>query len=546
VETRAILAFVLSVTILVGYQVFFAPEPVPVPATDPAVRGEAQVPAAPAVDSEAAGLPPAAYEQADLPAAVAPAAPAVEPRETLDVATDLLNVEFVSLGGRIRSVRLHDYRDTAAPDSPLFDIVDANGVLPLGLYWTRPDGTVGSDTEVEYRMTKREADAEGAVSVEMEGRATTGETLRKTLRIAVDSYVLDYRAEVDADYAPGVGVAWARRIGEPAGGMTGSFGGVDGPAVYVNDALEGASAADLEEPQIHSGMVDWAGYAEHYFMAAYYPETRSDLRFVAAAGNGVGEGTLWAETTDGTVEYNLFLGPKKLWLLGSLGHSLDGAIDLGWFAFVARPMLEGLLYIDKVTGNYGWSIILLTILVRIIFYPVNAKQAKAMKGMQKVQPELKKIQEKYKDDREQLNKEMMELYRRHKVNPLAGCLPMLVQLPVFLGLYNALMQAIELRHAPFVGWITDLSQPDRLGTLGIPFVSPPGIPILTLLMGASMLVQQKMTPAAGDPAQQRMMMFLPVIFTVMFVNFPSGLVLYWFANNVMSIGQQYMTNRSTA
>jgi YidC/Oxa1 family membrane protein insertase len=199
-----------------------------------------------------------------------------------------------------------------------------------------------------------------------------------------------------------------------------------------------------------------------------------------------------------------------------------------------------------VTGNYGWSIILLTILVRIIFYPVNAKQAKAMKGMQKVQPELKKIQEKYKDDREQLNKEMMELYRRHKVNPLAGCLPMLVQLPVFLGLYNALMQAIELRHAPFVGWITDLSQPDRLGTLGIPFVSPPGIPILTLLMGASMLVQQKMTPAAGDPAQQRMMMFLPVIFTVMFVNFPSGLVLYWFANNVMSIGQQYMTNRSTA
>ena len=380
----------------------------------------------------------------------------------------------------------------------------------------------------------------------MEGRAATGETLRKTLRIAPDSYVLDYRAEVDADYAPGVGVAWARRIVEQAGGMVGSFGGVEGPAVYVDDALESTSAADLEEPEISSGLVDWAGYAEHYFMAAYYPETRSQLRFVAAAGNGVGEGTLWAETTDGTVEYNLFLGPKKLWLLGSLGHGLDGAIDLGWFAFVARPMLEGLLYIDKVTGNYGWSIILLTILVRIIFYPVNAKQAKAMKGMQKVQPELKKIQEKYKDDREQLNKEMMELYRRHKVNPLAGCLPMLVQLPVFLGLYNALMQAIELRHAPFLGWITDLSQPDRLGTLGIPFVSPPGIPILTLLMGASMLVQQKMTPAAGDPAQQRMMMFLPVIFTVMFVNFPSGLVLYWFANNVMSIGQQYMTNRSTA
>jgi YidC/Oxa1 family membrane protein insertase len=168
-----------------------------------------------------------------------------------------------------------------------------------------------------------------------------------------------------------------------------------------------------------------------------------------------------------------------------------------------------------------------------------------MKAMQRIQPELKKIQEKYKDDREKLNQEMMETYRRHKVNPLAGCLPMLLQLPFFIGLYNVLMQAIELRKAPFVGWITDLSQPDRLGSIAIPMVSPPGIPVMTLLMGVSMLLQQRMMPAGGDPLQQRMMMFLPLIFTVMFINFPSGLVLYWLANNVMSIGQQYLTNRST-
>jgi YidC/Oxa1 family membrane protein insertase len=169
-----------------------------------------------------------------------------------------------------------------------------------------------------------------------------------------------------------------------------------------------------------------------------------------------------------------------------------------------------------------------------------------MKAMQRIQPELKKLQEKYKDDREQLNKETMEAYRRHKVNPLAGCLPMVLQIPVFIGLYNALMQAIELRHAPFIGWITDLSQPDRLGALAIPFVSPPGIPVMTLLMGASMLVQQRMTPSMGDPMQQRMMMLLPLVFTVMFVNFPAGLVLYWLANNVMMIGQQYLTNRGKA
>jgi YidC/Oxa1 family membrane protein insertase len=138
---------------------------------------------------------------------------------------------------------------------------------------------------------------------------------------------------------------------------------------------------------------------------------------------------------------------------------------------------------------------------------------------------------------------VMEVYKRHKVNPLAGCLPMVLQLPVFLGLYNALMQSIELRHAPFVGWITDLSKPDRLGTLAIPFVMPPGVPVLTILMGASMIIQQRMMPAAGDPAQQKMMMLMPLVFTVMFINFPSGLVLYWFASNVMSIGQQYLTNR---
>ena len=139
---------------------------------------------------------------------------------------------------------------------------------------------------------------------------------------------------------------------------------------------------------------------------------------------------------------------------------------------------------------------------------------------------------------------MMDLYKRHKVNPLAGCFPMLLQLPVFIGLYNALLSTIELRHSPFLGWITDLSQPDRLGALAIPFVHPPGIPVMTLLMGASMVLQQRMTPQMGDPTQQRMMMFMPVIFTVMFVNFPSGLVLYWLTNNILSIAQQYMNSRS--
>jgi YidC/Oxa1 family membrane protein insertase len=299
----------------------------------------------------------------------------------------------------------------------------------------------------------------------------------------------------------------------------------------------------LEETTVVEGQMSWAGYAEHYFLTAFVPEKREALKLVASASDGSGHATLWTSGPATTLHYGLYLGPKGMDELTKAGNDLAQAIDLGWFWFIARPLLWALLLIERAVGNYGWAIILLTAAVRVLFYPVNKKQIEAMKGMQVIQPEVKKIQERYADDREKMNLEMMELYRRHKVNPLAGCLPMLLQLPVFVGLYNVLLQAIELRHAPFLGWMNDLSQPDRLGTLAIPFVTPPGIPVLTLLMGASMILQQKMTPSTADPAQQRIMMIMPVVFTVMFVNFPAGLVLYWLFNNVLSIGQQWLSNR---
>jgi YidC/Oxa1 family membrane protein insertase len=167
-----------------------------------------------------------------------------------------------------------------------------------------------------------------------------------------------------------------------------------------------------------------------------------------------------------------------------------------------------------------------------------------MKAMQKLQPEMERLREAYKDKPDQMNQAVMELYRKHKVNPLGGCLPMFLQMPVFLGLYNALLNAVELRHAPFAAWIQDLSAPDRLGDFQLPFVHGAGIPVLTLVMGVSMLVQQKMTPTTtADPTQQRMMMLMPVVFTFMFINFPAGLTLYWLVNNILTIGQQYLINR---
>ncbi|HZE21985.1 MAG TPA: membrane protein insertase YidC, partial [Desulfobaccales bacterium] len=236
------------------------------------------------------------------------------------------------------------------------------------------------------------------------------------------------------------------------------------------------------------------------------------------------------------VSYLLYFGPKNIKDLNPYG--LARAVNFGWFDFLGKPLLFVLNWLDSFCGNYGWSIIVLTVLLRIVFWWPNHKSYKSMKDMQKLQPKVAKIREKYKDDREAMNKELMALYRTFKVNPMAGCLPMLLQLPVFIALYNVLGYAIELRHAPFVPvlpfthivWLADLSAKDPL------LITP-------LLMGATMFIQQKMTPTAGDPTQAKMMMFLPVVFTFLFLNFASGLVIYWLVNNILSIAQQYYTNK---
>jgi YidC/Oxa1 family membrane protein insertase len=245
--------------------------------------------------------------------------------------------------------------------------------------------------------------------------------------------------------------------------------------------------------------------------------------------------------------FQLYFGPRDLGILKELGLKLERAVYFGWTDIIAKPLLYVLWFFNEYLHNYGISIILLTILIKILFWPLTHKSYKSMKEMQKLQPRMAKLREKYKDNREQMNKELMGLYKTYKVNPMGGCLPMVIQIPVFFALFRILGDSIELRHAPFFLWINDLSAPDRLFQFpfSIPFMSPPyGIPMLTLLMGASMFLQQKMTPTPGDPTQAKIMMFLPIIFTFMFVNFSSGLVLYWLVNNILSIGQQYRVNKS--
>ena len=253
--------------------------------------------------------------------------------------------------------------------------------------------------------------------------------------------------------------------------------------------------------------------------------------------------------TQNTYQYALFFGPKSMAILNSMGHDLGKALNFGMFDILAKPCVWLMNKLYGVIPNYGVAIIILTLLIKIVLWPLGSKSYKSMSEMKKIQPLMKDIREKYKNDKKKMNEEVMSLYRTYKINPLGGCLPMVVQLPVFFALYRMLYQAIELRHAPFFLWIDDLSAPDRLFRFdfSIPFMEPPyGIPVLTIIMGATMLLQQKMSPPMGDPTQAKMMMFMPLIFTVIFINFSAGLVLYWLVNNVLSISQQYYIQKKFA
>ena len=232
------------------------------------------------------------------------------------------------------------------------------------------------------------------------------------------------------------------------------------------------------------------------------------------------------------------MGPKQIDIMEAINPLLSKSIDFGWTAILALAFLRTLKLFHLIAPNYGIDIILLTLAIRAALLPMSIRSQRSMIRMQRLQPQIAKIREKFKDDQEHLQREMVDLYKRNHVNPLGGCAPMVLQLPIFIGLYEALLNAVELRHSPFVGWITDLSAPDCLlipGMPRMPLTHCGGIPVLVLLMGASTFLQQWMMPQSPDPNQQRMMMLSPIIFTVMLVNFPAGLSLYYFASNVLGI-----------
>lgn len=280
----------------------------------------------------------------------------------------------------------------------------------------------------------------------------------------------------------------------------------------------------------------WFGYTSKYFLLAVIDNSFKTSTITKYENSAVVNATnrfIINPRDHIDHSFKIYVGPKEYNLLKSLGSHLEKSIDYGMFFFLAIPFLQILIFFNNLFNNYGVAIILLTVIIKFVTLPLNSISMKSMKKMQKIQPEVLKIREKFKGDPQKMNAAVMEIYRKNKVNPVSGCLPMLIQIPIFIALYKMLLVSIELKSSPFIWWLTDLSEKDPY------YITP-------ILMGISMFIQQKMTPSTADPAQQKIFMLMPIIFTFLFINFPSGLVIYWLVNNILTIAHQYYLNKKLA
>jgi YidC/Oxa1 family membrane protein insertase len=519
-QRRLLLAFAVSLALLLVYQeamVRLYPKPrQPEHATEPQASPHVPEPP-PKVPIPTSGLE-APLDEVSL----------------VTVETDTLRVAITPRGARLAHLELKAYRRTVDPNSGPLDLVAAGSVLPLTLQL----GPAESDAGILYRAEREglllHGDERGEITFSSQGAG--GVELTKTYRFSGNGYLFEVESEVSGGQPKSsIGVVVTAMPPEtPAGRGPGEVALALAQRELVQKPLH-----DLSKEATSVDGTRWAGFAAQYFLFAAAPEAE-EVRTVLTTVGASPVARLDLPTPAGKARVGIFAGPKDRDVLERAGHDLSRALDFGWFWFIALPLLRGLEVLHRVTGNYGVAIIVLTTLVKAATIPLTQTTFRNMREMQKLAPQVSKLRERFKDDQMALQKEMMELYKRHRVNPLSGCLPMVLQIPIFVGLYNALGHAIELRHAPFALWINDLSAPDRLMIGGY------GVPVLTLLMGASMFLQQWLTPQQGDPTQQRVMMLMPVMFTFMFIGFPAGLVLYWLVNNLLGIAQQYWMMRQTA
>lgn len=528
-EKRAFLAVILSIVVFYVYSFFLGPEKRPaLPPQQGTTAPVSQI------------TTPQSGSTVSVASSITAAIPvAVESHDTV-IDTPLYSAVFSSRGGSLKTITLKKYREQNSPKAQQV-LLGANAdpsVLNLTsktIGFNLPDASIWQSDSVN--ATIGAGDSRILVYTYV---SPQGYTVRKKYTFQGSSYGIALETEISNNSAAPLVGAIQHVLTYPADSkIKDNRFDTSGSYLFADNALHADKSKDIAGTvKKYEKNVMWAGFADKYFLNAILSDKNS-IASVEIKKNASGYlesliSTPQFTVTPGkmiTVAHRIFFGPKDIDVLKSQGNSLEQSLDLGWFTRLAKPMLYTLKALYGLVGNYGLAIIIITVVLKLLFFPLTHKSYKSMKGMQKIQPEMTKIREKYKNDRDAMNKAVMELYRENKVNPLGGCLPMVVQIPVFFALYKALMFSIELRHAPFFLWITDLADKDPY------YVTP-------VLMGISMFVQQKMTPSQMDPVQQKMMLALPVVFTVMFLSFPSGLVLYWFVNNMLTICQQTYINKS--
>jgi len=482
------------------------------------------------------------------------------------VETPLYRAVFTTRGAAVKSFQLKQYKTESANSEDIYDtfmrligqgkpkpeggpklieLVHVSEGMPRPLSVSFPDSTVNIPGDGFF-----EADASLLdMTKGTESRRLTftqsypGELkVEKTLTFHPDKYSFELEVRVhnlgNAPLNQNGGLTWYQYV-DPAAPID-SYGH-DGPVSYIAKSIDRPEVSKMEADKTIGPDVSWGGFESKYFIASLIPQNPSltSFRMTKDSSNLIAVGLKGPKIVippgqPGLFNYSLYLGPKDYSLLKAQDLGLENAIDFGdWLKWLAIPLLIVLKFLYGYVQNYGIAIIILTILIKLIFWPLGNKSYKSMKEMQKLQPLMASLREKYKGDKARLSQESMALYKAHKVNPMGGCLPMIVQIPVFFGLYKALLYAIELRHSPLFWWIQDLSAKDPY------YITP-------IVMGATMFIQQKMTPTGADPMQAKIMLFMPIIFTFMFLNFPSGLVIYWLFNNIISIGQQMYINKQPA
>jgi YidC/Oxa1 family membrane protein insertase len=555
-QKNLLLAIVLSVGILIAFQFFaqkLAPPP-PVPAPGPATT--ATSPAPPAPGAAAPAVTPSAPETRAQ-------ALAEQPRVKID--TPRLHGSIALVGGRIDDLALATYHETIDPNSPEVVLLEPSGVKEpyfAQFGWAAAGGETPNLPAPGTKWTAAGGplDADHPVTLTWDNGA--GLVFTRTISLD-DKYMFTVRDEVrNTGNAPVKLSSYGliSRSGEPP--VSGYYILYEGPIGYLDGAVQDVKYSSLApgKPVDYQSTGGWLGFTDKYWLTALIPPQQEQIkaRFTHTVEGGLnryqtdftGPEITVAPGASAVASSRFFAGAKELNLLQAYTVSgiplFDYSIDFGWFWFLTKPIFRVLLIFEALLGNFGLAILLFTLIVKLLFFPLANKSYTAMSKMKLLQPEIQKLRERFPDDKARQQQEMMALYKRVGANPLAGCLPIVIQIPVFFSLYKVLFVTIEMRHAPFYGWVHDLSAPDPTSFINlfglIPF-TPPSILMIgawPLIMGVTMFLQQKLNPQPVDPVQARMFMLLPIVFTYMLSAFPAGLVVYWTWNNLLSIAQQWV------